>query len=378
MAAKSRSPELLRETFDAWIAHGKNAEQAANSLDRAPSTFKSALKECMEKGMHLSDGAQKAVANAGLSGTEARGGWIHNYDAEGKKIGTTRWNAPEAEVEDYLDKIRAAFEDIPAAPAIAKPERVKENSVAFFPHQDWHLGSVVSEDRVGRAYNQKIAVERLKDGFAQCHAAIPPSKVAIIFNNGDLTHANDDTDATPRHKHKLKVEGAHEDNLEIAVHSTVWMIEEGLKRHETVEYVANRGNHDPGTPCVLRLALAQRYRDEPRVKITDKKREMWVWQKGRLFLSGAHGDGLKPKEQALNIPSKYPREFGASDYWYFFTGHLHSYAAATYGGIQHRQLPALCAIDCHADDLGYTDTAAMTAMLFDLYGGLKNEFTANL
>jgi hypothetical protein len=376
---QARRPEsLLRETWAAYIEHGEVTAAAARSMGKPVETVRCILKECRKKGYHLSDGARRATEQAGLSGGEVRGGWIHNYDDDGKKVGATRWTAPEFDAEGYLDKVRAAFEDIPAAPAIAKPEHTKKNSVAFFPHQDWHLGSEASEERVGRAYNPKVAVERLKDGFSQCHAAIEPSEVAIILNNGDLTHGNDDTDATPRHKHRLKITGTHEDNLTLAVHSTIWMIDTALERHERVEYVANRGNHDPSTPSVLRLALSQRYRDEPRVKICQRQREMWVWQKGRLFLSAVHGDGLKPKEQAANIPPKYPREFGVSDFWYLFTGHYHSPESKLYGGIRHFQLPALCTIDPHADDLGYFDSSAMRAMRFDIYKGIKNDYTASL
>ncbi|MBW3099278.1 hypothetical protein [Pseudohoeflea coraliihabitans] len=369
------------ERYRAYVQNDRSYRHAAIALGlgkNGDKTVKRGVEVAQRRGLHLSDGVRATLERSGVSPTEARGGWIHNYDEDGKKRGTTWWKAPDLATEDQLERIRAAFSDIPPAPAIIKPDHVQESSVAFFPHSDWHLGSVVSAERAGRDYNPKIAVEILRDGFAQCHAAIESSKTAIILNNGDLLHANDDTDATPGHKHRLKVEGTHEDNLLIAVHSTIWMIDTALERHERVIYVANPGNHDPSVPGPLRIALGMRYRDEPRVTIEQRQRHMWTWQEGRLFLSADHGDTRKPKDIAADIPTRFPEKFGKARHWYLFTGHVHTPEQNTFGGIMHKCLPALCRVDTYADDRGHTDRSAMTAMRFDLQGGLKNEHTVNL
>lgn len=373
----SITDEQALERYQAYLEHGSKVA-AAKALGTSEKAVRLGVKTAEDRGLHLSDGLRDAMVRARLSGSEVRGGWVHDYDSEGRKLAAIRVSTPAVAVDDLADRFVSAFSDIPAAPPIIRPEHVKEDSVAFFPHGDLHLGSVVSAQRAGRDYNPKIAIEAFKDGFSQCHAAIPPSEVAIILNNGDETHANDDSEVTPRNKHRLKVEGTHEDNLALAVHSTIWQIDTALQRHGRVIYVANPGNHDPNTPAVLRLALAQRYRNEPRVTIEPSQRHMWVWQKGHLFLAADHGEGLKPEKQALHIPARFPVEFGASRFWYFFTSHFHNQAQDTFGGIIHKRLPAICRVDTHADDMGFTDTSAMTAMQFDIYRGLRNELTVKL
>lgn len=372
MPTSPLSDAACREALEALDRHRGNKSLAASELGLSRSTFRGRLDVANMRGLHLSEGIRTAASNAQLSYGEAKGGWIHNYDDEGKKVGTTRWSAPEADTESLIERLQGAFTDIPAAPAIIRPDTVRKRSVAFLPHSDWHLGSVASADHVGKDYNRKIAVERLKDGFSECHEAIPASETAIILNNGDMTHANDDRDVTFKSQHKLKVEGTHHDNLVLAVQSTAWMIDAALQKHGEVVYRANPGNHDPNTPSVLSIALTERYRNEPRVKICGDQRESWVWQRGKLFLCSHHGHGMKPQQYCLNIPARFPEMFGLSRHWFFITGHLHSFIDQTYGGIRHWQLPAVCAIDSHADGRGYADTGAMMAARFDTMDGLKN------
>lgn len=371
------SDELAREALQALSEHSTQAA-AADALGLNRDTFRSRLKTAQTRGLHLSEGIRGAMQNARITQGEAQGGWIVNVDPETGSRVSTRWKMPEQDTQSLLVQIKEAFSDIPPAPYVAKPEVVKERSVAFLPHADWHLGSVVSEDHAGQAYNRQIAVERLKDGFSQCLGAIPPSDVAIILNNGDLTHTNSDRDETDRSKHKLKVEGTHHDNIRLAIQSTIWMIDHAREKHGQVIYTARPGNHDGMTPTFLTPALEQRYRDDPRVTIETDQRETWVWQKDRLFLSAHHGHGLKAEKFCANLPARFPRQFGVSDHWYFFSGHLHHRVENTYGGINHRQLPALCGIDSHGDGMGFADTSGMCALRFDTFEGLKNEYLVNL
>ena len=56
-------------------------------------------------------------------------------------------------------------------------------------------------------------MERFKAGVSECIMGLPPCAKALIVDAGDATHANDDTDRTPRSGHKLKVEGSHHQNV---------------------------------------------------------------------------------------------------------------------------------------------------------------------
>lgn len=277
--------------------------------------------------------------------------------------------------DDFLDRVREAFEGMEPAPPVQKPTHVEKGKIAFFPYGDVHLGIDISADRGGQDYTPEIAVERMRYGFSTCHASIPPCETAVILNNGDLTHGNDDRDLTPRSEHRLKIKGSHRKNLELSVIATAWQIDLALQRHETVVYRPNRGNHDPNTPDTLTIALAERYRNEPRVIIDASERELWVWQRGAVFIASHHGHGIKPKELSANIPAHFPREFGMSRYWYFITSHLHHEKSDTFGPFRWLQLPSICALDQNSADMGYADTAAMRAMMFCEERGLQHDIT---
>lgn len=282
---------------------------------------------------------------------------------------------PEDNTESHIDAIREAFSDIPQAPPIIQSEHSQAGKIAFFPHSDVHIGIDIDADRGGRDYTPEIAIERLRDGFSQLHSSIPACETAIILNNGDLTHANDDRDVTVKSQHRLKVKGSHRSNLNLAVMATAWQIDMALQRSARVIYRPNRGNHDPNTPDTLTIALGMRYANDPRVTIDASEREIWVYQKGLVFLSAWHGDKQKPAAVCANLPGLFPDPFGKSRFWYGFTGHFHGAAQGVHGAIHWWQLPSVCSPDQHSADANYTDDSAMRAMMFCERGGLKHDMT---
>ena len=208
----------------------------------------------------------------------------------------------------------------------------------------------------GRDYSPEIAEQRLRDGFSQCHAAMPPAKVAVILHNGDTTHANDDRDVTVKSSHRLKVKGNHDTNIRIATRCIAWQIELALKKHEKVHLVVRKGNHDPNTPTPINIAMEARYEDNPRVVIDASTSPFWVKRFGRVFLASHHGHGIKPPQLAHTIKDKFHAEYGKADFAYLFTGHLHHEKVDTFGRLVWRQLPALGLMEQHGAEMGFVDT----------------------
>ena len=363
--------ERQQQAVDAYAAHG-NMREAAASMDVAYSTFN----ELYHKGKAKLD-LDPAIADSMTAvgtGLVPALAWAKTKNPDGTSYSVLLKPAKEA-TQDILDRIASAFSDIPAAPPIIQSEHSQAGKIAFFPHSDVHIGIDIDEDRGGRDYTPEIAVERLRDGFSQLHASIPACETAIILNNGDLTHANDDRDVTVKSQHRLKVKGSHRSNLNLAVNATAWQIDMALQRSERVIYRPNRGNHDPNTPDTISIALGMRYANEPRVTIDTSEREIWVYQKGLVFLSAWHGDKLKAPAVCANLPGLFPKQFGDSRFWYGFTGHYHGPASGVHGAINWWQLPSVCSPDQHSADANYTDDAAMRAMMFDERCGLKHDMT---
>lgn len=378
MPTRPLSDEVLREAVELYRKHG-NKSEPARLLGIDHNTFSNRLRRAEERGITLSEGARDSISLASLDYGEAKGGHRRVYDEDGKQIDTIRWSkTPVDYAVEMAERIADVFQSIPAAPPVIKSEKSPKGKFRFIPHTDVHVGAVASADRVGRELSPKIAVERVKDGFSELSAALPPAEETVILNNGDLTHANDDKDATPRSNHRLKVEGSHRDNISLCIHLTIWQIDQALRVSDVVRYRPNKGNHDPNTPDYLTPALQAWYRNEPRVIIEDTQRSTWVYQRGAVFLAAHHGDGIKPKDFCANLPGKYPKEFGASRFWYAFTGHYHEEKQEKFGSILWTQLPPVCSLDQHADDMGYGDSAGMRGALFCDRGGLKHDFKVRL
>jgi hypothetical protein len=364
MATRPRSEELLRETFDAWIANDKNAGAAARSLGRADSTFKAALDECKAKGMHLSDGAQRAVSNAGLSGTEARGGWIHNYDDEGKKTGTTRWNAPEISAEDAIDRIRTAMDGLLAAPVVPAPLHTESDLLTLYPLADVHLGMQAWGKETGEDYDTEIAAERVRSWVAQCVASSPASETAIILGVGDMTHADDQTSMTPKSKHILDVDTRHFKTLEVSISALATAIETAAAKHKRVIVRILPGNHDPHTYMAIMFALSERYRDDKRIAVQKVPGEFFAHEFGKVMIASHHGDKAKADRLVMFLADTYPELWGRTKHRFLFTGHLHHHKSQDIGGVQWEQLRAVTAKDAYAVAHGYSARAQLQAVTF--------------
>lgn len=374
------SDEVLRETIAVWEQFRRQRTLAAESLGMSKSTFDKRLavaqKRASEMGWHLSEGVQKQIQAVSISGAEVREGWIQVTDPEtGRKIGNVHYAVPkltEEENASRLETIRDAFADIIPAPPIIQSPHSQKGKIAFFPHTDVHIGVDVDADRAGRDYTPDIAVERLREGFSRVHASIPPCETAIILNNGDLTHANDDRDVTVKSQHRLKVRGSHRSNLRLATLATKWQIDMALQRSERVIYRPNRGNHDPNTPDTLSIALGIYYADNPRVTIDDSEREIWVYQQGKVFLAAWHGDKRRPQAVCGSLPGLFPEQWGASRHWHGFSGHYHEEQHAVHNSMDWWQLPSVCSLDQYSADAGFNNSAAMRAMMFCENEGLRD------
>lgn len=371
----SLSDSLLAETYAAYIEHGRNYAAVARVLGVPRSTIQHRVDKAMERGLHLSEGGREAMHLTRLSGVEIAGGYRHVYDDDGKKIETVRWNAPksEQEMETLLERIRGAFEGIPPAVPVPPPGSIHGDMLAFLPHADIHMGAVATQDQTGgREYNPDVAMERFKAGVSECVMGAPPCAKALIVDAGDASHANDDTDRTPRNKHKLKVEGSHHQNVGRLIELQAYKIDLALQRHGEIEFFAIPGNHDPNTPTPILYALQQRYRNEPRVTVHMSENEFWQMNWGVTFLCGHHGHNRSPKDVCAELPGKYPKQWGAARQWHYFSGHKHSYQSVQYGAVRHHQLPSVCSLDTHAAWGPYQDTAGMMAITFHKQTGLKN------
>ena len=297
------------------------------------------------------------------TGLVPRNAWLRTKTASGDSV-CVQLQPPEADPVDYAEKIREKLEGLPAAPEIILRDRPREGMANLLATSDWHLGAVISEGTTHRPYSRDIAIKRLKEGYADLQESLQPAEVAVVHDNGDRLHANDDRDVTVKSSHKLKVEGSHHENTFTSVEVACWQIELALTRHDHVIFSMNPGNHDPNAPAAVLAAMRMRYANNPRVTIEARESHYSLFRWGRVFLAGHHGHGQKVQAMCESVKFLFRRDYGQTDFHHFYTGHLHSFKEETIGGLMWTQLPSLCSTTQHEQEMGFVDTSGIYGASF--------------
>lgn len=361
MANPSLTDDQAREAVAAYREHGSQM-LAARAIGISRSAFQNRIRIAHERGFMLSEGARQSVQSAGLAYGEARGGWKHVYDGDGKKTGTIRWTAPELTVDDYISRLRAAFDDLTPAAPIEPAERTDGDLLTLYPLFDVHLGlHAWGRETGGDDYDLKLAVQDIRATIANIMAWTPDSERAILLLGGDLFHADDNTAQTPKSRHNLDTDGRHFKVLETGIAVIAETAERLAQKHGSVLIRVLRGNHDEHSHMALSLALQQRYREAQNIEVEDAARDLFMHQWGRCLIAAHHGDKAKPQQLAMMLAEVCPF-WSASPHRVVMTGHTHHDASKDFPGIRWESTRAFCPPDAYGAQ--YAPRRAMQAITF--------------
>ena len=357
MPAFPLSPEVAREAFEAWQRFGSKAE-AARALGIPVETLKSRVNK--HKEYQANDPAINASMQAVGTNLIPKLAWAKTKGDDGTSYSVLL--KPDPLPDDTLDRIRQAFEGMKPAEPIAPPEYADSDLATIIPIADAHVGLRAWGRETGSDYNTDIACDRIREWVGRCVAASPSSNQAFIVDVGDLTHANDDTNATPRSKHVLDVDTRHFRTLEMTIAALASAAETALAKFGKVTIVILPGNHNPHAYLAILFALAERYRNEPRITVVKDPGEFWSYKFGKNMLAFHHGDKAKVERLVLYLADEFPEMWGETRFRYLFTGHLHHHKSADVGGVQWEQLRALTEKDAYATSHAYSARAQLQAI----------------
>jgi hypothetical protein len=236
--------------------------------------------------------------------------------------------------------------------------------LTLYPLADAHVGMMAWSKETGEDYDTAIACNRIADWVGRAVASSPPSETGIILDVGDLTHADDQTNQTPRSKHQLDVDTRHFRTMDLTIAALATAIECALKKHANVIVRILPGNHNPTSYLTILFALAERYRDNPRVAVQKKPGEFFAHQFGKVLLAAHHGDKAKAERMVLFLADQYAPIWGVTRHRYLFTGHLHHHKSQDIGGVTWEQLRAITASDAYAVSHAYAARAQLQAITY--------------
>lgn len=312
--------------------------------------------------MGVKAGFDEKIVTAAPSGHTVKG-VSTLYNADGSV--SAQWvktKADEPSIEEIADKLRDALADLPAVAAVPPPNAIDGDLITVYAIADAHIGMRAWAKEVGESYDVDIAVARLLDWIGRLVASSPASKEAVILDVGDLMHTDDGTNQTPASKHVLDVDGRYFRTLDMTITAMAAAVEAALVKHETVHVVIIAGNHNPHSFMAILFALAERYRDNPRVVVRKDPREFWAHRFGDCLLAAHHGDKAKPERLVMFLADEYSEDWGATKHRFLWTGHLHHHRSADIGGVRWEQLRAMTSRDAYAYTHAFSARSQMQAV----------------
>ena len=348
-----------REAVEAVEKYGSH-RKAAKALGIGKTTLQERLKKA-KKYQEADPSIKNAMSEIGMQDAGVlHSGWIKTDGA------SMYFQMPrdKVEPEDIAERIKAALEYVKPVPAIAPPETADKDLLTLYGLADVHLGMYAWSQETGEDYSTDIAADRVLSGIGQCLASSPASGESLIIALGDYLHADDQTNQTPHSKHQLDVDTRHFRNMDVGIQTLAAATEAALTKHEKVTVVVLPGNHDASAYMGILFALAERYRENPRVSVQRKPGEFFIQEFGKCLIAAHHGDKAKAERMVLNMADRWSEMWGRTKHRFLFTGHLHHHKSQDIGGVLWEQLRAITAKDAYATAHAYSAKAEMQAITY--------------
>lgn len=356
MAQKPLDEAVLRAALDAVKAANGNITEAARSLGIPRPTFQHQYYTAIRRG--LGDGL---VAPAPTGHTVK--GISTLYDEEGQIV--QQWvktRADEYDIEQIIETIKAAFDDLEAAPPVPPPPDHDASLATLYPLPDLHMGLYAWGKEAGEDYDLSIADRVNREAFGRLVASTPASRTAVVLGLGDLIHADNTENRTARSGNSLDVDTRYSRVLHVATQFMVYAVDQALRHHERVIVRNLPGNHDTHSALAVGMALWAWYRNEPRVTVDTDPSYFWWWQFGANFLGATHGDMTKMNDLPLVMAASKPEAWGSAKHRLILTGHIHHKSALERGGVIVESFQSTAARDAWHQASGFRSGRSLTAI----------------
>jgi hypothetical protein len=272
--------------------------------------------------------------------------------------------------EAVAERIREALEGlVPSEPVVA-PESVMADLCAVYPLMDAHVGMLAWGRETGaQDYDLEHAAKDMRHAFAKVLAMTPAAQQAVLLIGGDYFHSDDTRAETPASRHRLDVDGRFWKIVDVGIGIIAETVARLLAKHAKLHVRVLRGNHDPHSSMTLNFALAERYRNEPRITVEKEPRDLFMMQWGKCAIFAHHGDKGKPQQMALYLSDVCPF-WSQTRHRHYLTGHVHHDQAKDLGPLRYESLRAFCPPDAYAAGMGYGARRALQSITFHKQDGL--------
>lgn len=350
-------PALARQAWEAWQRHGGpsvlgSKKAAAAELGLTWNCLDGRLKRYQDPA--VTTAMQRIGTDLQPALTWVKTGPDENGVSHSVLIKPAAWND-----DDFLDRVRTAFEGIEPAPSVPTPAAVAEDLCNVFPLFDLHIGMLASKRITGgQDYDLKLAAQDLRNSIEAILAYAPAAAHAVVILGGDTLHADDDRAETPASKHKLDVDGRQFKVLDETIRMLCFAIQRIQGKHQQVTIRVLRGNHDEHSHMVLTFALAERFRNDASVTVEKSPLDLFLFQWGRTAIFAHHGDKAPPERQIIHLSDVCPF-WSETRHRHYYTGHIHRDTVRDFGAVRWESVRAFAPPDAYAAGMGFSSRRAI-------------------
>lgn len=276
-------------------------------------------------------------------------------------------------VETFSEELAGVFK-APKREQLELPEHLR----TFYFLGDPHLGMKALKLFTGEEdYDTDAAIKDIKDAMDILIERSMASHRGVLVNLGDMFHADNFKPFTPASGHLLDTDGNMSYTVDHAAMMFRYIVEELLKKHNEVEIINVRGNHDEYTALMFNKLIQMMFRDEPRVIIPNNENKFYICEFGTTFINIIHGDKIGNNAKWYQaITRMFPSEWGRCVHRYAHKGHIHHNTVEEIGGCTLESHNTLAAPDDYHHGAGYGAQRSACAITYDdRYGEVHRDKT---
>lgn len=353
--AKPTPASVLQEAVKAVEEH-KSQTAAAEALDIPRTTLQARLRDARRKGItahEIPDGFK-------LAGTST----LYDCETGEAKLEWVKITADQIRQNEMFQSVMEGMADeLPRVKPVSGPKKAAADLCACYPIGDHHTGMLAWHEEAGDDYDLAIseellmrAVDRLVETALSCESCL----IALL---GDFLHYDSFTPVTPANRNQLDADSRYPKMVRVAIRMVRYVIERALKRHSQVTVIVEIGNHDPATAIFVAECLANIYEREPRIVIDTSPRHFHYFRFGKNLVGTHHGHGVKMDMLPLIMATDRPQDWGATEYRYVWTGHIHHDSVKDVQGVRVESFRVLPPTDAWAANAGYRSMRDMKSII---------------
>lgn len=284
---------------------------------------------------------------------------------------------PEALLARLLAEVpaRTAVHEHPIPPPAAD---LTEDMLAVYPMGDPHVGMLAWRPETGASFDLEIAEDLTVRAVRDLVQRGPRASRALLVNLGDFFHADNAHGYTTGGHHSLDLDGRAPKVLAAGFRIIEAAIDALLEHHGQVTVDCRIGNHDGHTALMLSIALAARYRNEPRVDIPQTVSHRAYHQFGRVLIGTTHGDRARGADLGAIMAAERPEAWGQTRHRVWLCGHVHHTTVRELRGVTVETFRTLAARDSWHAAQGYISGRDMTRIVYHREHGEIGREIANV